>query len=112
MNDACLNLLGEQDFTSFAKLNTDILTASCNITYAKWIKEGGNFIFTISANRFLRNMVRSIVGTLIDVGIGKIEVIEIKKIINKKDRSKAGISVPAKALFLTEVKYPNRIKYE
>ena len=110
MNDACQNLLGEQDFTSFSKVNTDTFTNNCDVTYAQWKHEGDNFIFTISANRFLRNMVRSIVGTLIDVGTGKIEVTEIKKIIEKKDRCEAGVSVPAKALFLTEIKYLDGIK--
>ena len=109
MNDACQNLLGEQDFTSFSKVNTDTFTNNCDITHAQWKHEGDNFIFTISANRFLRNMVRSIVGILIDIGTGKIEVMEIKKIIEKKDRSEAGVSVPAKALFLTQVKYPDNI---
>ena len=109
MNDACQDLLGEQDFTSFSKINTDTFTNNCNITHAKWKYEADNFIFTISANRFLRNMVRSIVGTLIDIGTGKIEVMEIKKIIEKKDRCEAGVSVPAKALFLTQVKYPDNI---
>ena len=110
MNDACQNLLGDQDFTSFSKVNTDTSTNNCDITYAQWKHEGDNFIFTISANRFLRNMVRSIVGTLIDVGTRKIEVMEIKKIIEKKDRCEAGVSVPAKALFLTEIKYLDGIK--
>jgi len=109
MNDACQNLLGEKDFTSFSKVNTDTFTNNCNITHAKWKHEGNNFIFTISANRFLRNMVRSIVGTLLDVGTGKIEIREIIKIIEKKDRCEAGVSVPAKALFLTQVKYPENI---
>jgi len=109
MNKACKYLMGEQDFTSFSKVNTDTITNNCDITHAKWNKKGGNIIFTISANRFLRNMVRSIVGTLIDVGTGKIEVEEIKKIIENKNRREAGISVPAKALFLTQVKYPENI---
>ena len=109
MNDACQNLLGEQDFTSFSKVNTDTLTNNCNITHAEWKREGDNFMFTISANRFLRNMVRSIIGTLLDIGIGKIEVDEIKKIIEKKNRCEAGVSVPAKALFLTQIKYPDNI---
>ena len=109
MNEACKYLIGEQDFTSFSKANTDTLTNSCDITYAKWKKEGDNIVFTISSNRFLRNMVRSIVGTLIDVGTGKIEVEDIKKIIQKKNRCEAGVSVPAKALFLTQVKYPENI---
>ena len=109
MNDACQNLLGDQDFTSFSKVNTDTLTNNCDITHAQWKREGDNFIFTISANRFLRNMVRSIVGTLIDIGTGKIDETEIKKIIEKKNRCEAGVSVPAKALFLTQVKYPDNI---
>ena len=109
MNDACQNLLGEQDFTSFSKVNTDTFTNNCDITHAQWKHEGDHFVFTISSNRFLRNMVRSIVGTLIDIGTGKIEVTEIKKIIEKKDRCEAGVSVPAKALFLTQVKYPDNI---
>jgi tRNA pseudouridine38-40 synthase len=109
MNSACAHLMGEQDFTSFSKVNTDTFTNNCDITKAVWVKEGNNFVFTISANRFLRNMVRSIVGTLLDVGIGKIEVEEIKTIIEQKDRSAAGTSVPAKALFLTEIKYPKEI---
>jgi len=109
MNDACQNLIGEQDFTSFSKVNTDTITNNCEITHAKWKKDRDIFIFTISSNRFLRNMVRSIVGTLLDIGIGKIDAEEIKKIIEKKDRSEAGFSVPAKALFLTQVKYPEEI---
>ena len=109
MNVACNYLMGEQDFTSFSKVNADTFTNNCIITKAVWEKEGDTFVFTISANRFLRNMVRSIVGTLLDVGTGKIEVEEIKKIIEKKDRCAAGTSVPAKALFLTEIKYPKDI---
>ncbi|MBT5859024.1 MAG: tRNA pseudouridine(38-40) synthase TruA [Flavobacteriales bacterium] len=109
MNEACKYLMGEQDFTSFSKLHTDTFTNNCDITKAIWELEGENFVFTISANRFLRNMVRSVVGTLLDVGYGKIEVEEIKTIIDKKDRCSAGTSVPAKALFLTQVKYPNNI---
>ena len=109
MNEACKYLMGEQDFTSFSKLHTDTFTNNCDITKAIWEQEGVNFVFTISANRFLRNMVRSVVGTLLDVGYGRIEVEEIKIIIEKKDRCSAGTSVPAKALFLTQVKYPNNI---
>ena len=109
MNTACSYLLGEQDFTSFSKVNTDTFTNNCDITKAIWTKEGDVFVFTISANRFLRNMVRSVVGTLLDVGIGKVKVEAVKKIIEKKDRCAAGTSVPAKALFLTEIKYPKEI---
>ena len=109
MNSACSYLMGEQDFTSFSKVNTDTFTNNCDITKAIWTKDGDAFVFTISANRFLRNMVRSVVGTLLDVGIGKIKVEAVKKIIYKKDRCAAGTSVPAKALFLTEIKYPKEI---
>ena len=109
MNAACNYLMGDQDFTSFSKVNTDTFTNNCDITKVVWEKEGDTFVFTISSNRFLRNMVRSIVGTLLDVGTGKIEVDEIKTIIEKKDRCAAGTSVPAKALFLTEIKYPKDI---
>ena len=106
MNAACTYLMGEQDFTSFSKLNTDTFTNNCHITKAVWTKESDIFVFTISANRFLRNMVRSVVGTLLDVGTGKIQVDTVQQIIEKKDRGAAGTSVPAKALFLTEIKYP------
>ena len=109
MNSACSYLLGDQDFTSFSKVNTDTFTNNCDISKSVWTKEGDIFVFTISANRFLRNMVRSVVGTLLDVGIGKIKVEAVKKIIEKKDRCAAGTSVPAKALFLTEIKYPKEI---
>jgi len=109
MNAACNYLIGDQNFTSFSKVNTDTFTNNCDITKAVWEKEGDTFVFTISSNRFLRNMVRSIVGTLLDVGTGKIEAEEIKTIIEKRDRCAAGTSVPAKALFLTEIKYPKDI---
>jgi tRNA pseudouridine38-40 synthase len=109
MNAACTYLMGEQDFTSFSKLNTDTFTNNCHITKAVWTKESDIFVFTISANRFLRNMVRSVVGTLLDVGTGKIQVDTVQQIIEKKDRGAAGTSVPAKALFLTEIKYPKEI---
>lgn len=109
MNEACKHLMGEQDFTSFSKVHTETFTNNCTITKAVWEKEGDIFVFTISANRFLRNMVRSVVGTFLDVGSGKINVSDIKNIIDKKDRSEAGVSVPAKALFLTQICYPENI---
>lgn len=109
MNEACTYLIGEQDFTSFSKLNTDTFTNNCTITKAVWEKEGDTYVFIISANRFLRNMVRSVVGTLLDVGCGKIKASDLKNIIDKKDRCEAGVSVPAKALFLTQINYPENI---
>ena len=110
MNKACKILMGEHDFTSFSKLSTDTISNICSMRYAVWHKEGDNYIFTISANRFLRNMVRSIVGTLLDIGTGKKEITEMQKIIDKKDRCEAGFSVPSKGLFLKSIKYPEGIK--
>jgi len=109
MNEACKHLMGAQDFTSFSKVHTETFTNNCTITKAVWEKDRDHFVFTISSNRFLRNMVRSVVGTFLDVGSGKINVSDIKNIIDKKDRCKAGVSVPAKALFLIQICYPENI---
>jgi tRNA pseudouridine38-40 synthase len=106
MNRAARLLLGEKDFTSFSKLNTDVFTNICNLTKAEWLVDiDGHIVFEITANRFLRNMVRAVVGTLLEVGQGQIEPEAIVEILKAKDRSRAGISVPAKGLFLDEVKY-------
>lgn len=106
MNRAANYLLGTQDFESFSKVKTEVNNFICTITRAEWIAEETGAIFYISANRFLRSMVRTIVGTLLEVGEGKIDPEVIKKIINQKDRKVAGRSVPAKGLYLCEVKYP------
>jgi tRNA pseudouridine38-40 synthase len=106
MNKACSFLLGQQDFTSFSKVNTQTFTNNCNVMLAKWEQKEDELVFTIKADRFLRNMVRAIVGTLLDVGMKKISSNDIKKIIAQKDRRKAGASVPAHALFLSKVEYP------
>lgn len=106
MNDAAQILLEYEDFECFSKTNTDVFTFNCTITEAFWKQNGDRLVFTISANRFLRNMVRAIVGTLINIGIGKLEVEDIRTIIESKNRSKAGFSVPAHGLFLIDVKYP------
>lgn len=106
MNIACKYLLGKQDFTSFSKVHTQTYTNDCLISAAKWVQNDDGLVFTITADRFLRNMVRAIVGTLLEVGQKKIKADEIKNIIGKKDRSKAGVSVPAHALFLTKIEYP------
>ena len=106
MNKACKYLLGQQDFTSFSKANTQTYTNNCNVMLAKWEQKENGLIFTIKADRFLRNMVRAIVGTLLEVGDGKISAENIKTIITKKDRCSAGVSVPAHALFLSRVEYP------
>lgn len=105
MNEAAEILLGTDDFTSFSKLHTDVKTNICNVSRAEWLTIPGGHVFVISADRFLRNMVRAVVGTLVDVGRGKIDVDGFKKIIEAKNRCSAGTSMPAEALFLWEVKY-------
>ena len=105
MNSACAHLLGKQDFTSFSKVHTQTYTNDCIISSANWEQKDKMLVFTITADRFLRNMVRAVVGTLLEVGQGKIKADEIKNIIAKKKRSKAGVSVPAHALFLTKIEY-------
>ena len=105
MNKACSYLFDYEDFTSFSKLHTQTATNNCKIESAEWVEEDGILVFTISADRFLRNMVRAIVGTMIEIGRGKLKAEEIKTIIEAKDRSKAGYSVPAQGLFLHRVEY-------
>jgi tRNA pseudouridine38-40 synthase len=98
-------LLGKQDFESFAKHHSDVNNFYCEVFSAFWTETDEQYIFEISANRFLRNMVRAIVGTLVDVGLAKIEPTEIQEIIAKKSRSEAGTSVPGKGLFLWKIEY-------
>ena len=105
MNEAANLLFKYEDFESFSKVKTDVNTFNCTIMKAVWILEDKHLIFHIKANRFLRNMVRAIVGTLLEVGLGKKTVEDFRKIIESKKRSEAGLSVPAKGLFLTEVCY-------
>ncbi|QMU63657.1 MAG: tRNA pseudouridine(38-40) synthase TruA [Flavobacteriaceae bacterium] len=105
MNEACKKLIGHKDFKAFSKVQTEVHTFFCDITKAIWKQEGNKLTFYITANRFLRNMVRAIVGTLLDVGTGKIDITTFEKIIESKNRSNAGISAPAKGLFLTGVNY-------
>lgn len=108
--NACADILFEyEDFTSFSKLHTDVKTNNCTILAAQWEKKGNDYIFTIKANRFLRNMVRSIVGTLMEAGKGKIDSGEMRRIIEAKNRGEAGASVPGHALFLEEIEYKNDI---
>ena len=105
MNLAAKILLQYEDFESFSKVKTDVHTFNCEVTNAVWELNGDALTFHISANRFLRNMVRAIVGTLLDVGFGKISIDDFREIIESKNRNNAGLSVPAKGLFLTEVNY-------
>ena len=106
MNEAASRLPDFDDFTSFSKVNTDTKTNLCNVTEAHWTREGENtWRFTITANRFLRNMVRAIVGTLIEVGRGRMTVDEFCQVIEQRNRCSAGDSVPGHALFLVDVSY-------
>jgi tRNA pseudouridine38-40 synthase len=105
MNEAAKLLLEYEDFQCFSKVKTEVYTFNCDITEAFWQQKENELTFYISANRFLRNMVRAIVGTLVDVGLGKVSKDDFKKIIESKNRSNAGLSVPAKGLFLTAIKY-------
>jgi len=109
MNEAAAWLVGEHDFTSFSKVKTDVHHFRCTIKKAHWVKKGELLVFTISANRFLRGMVRAIVGTLLEVGSQKISVKEFQTIVKSKDRKKAGMNVPAEGLYLTGVRYPKNI---
>jgi tRNA pseudouridine38-40 synthase len=109
MNEAASLLLNYTNFKCFSKSKTDVFTYDCNITEAKWVKNDNLLTFHITANRFLRNMVRAIVGTLYEIGIGKINLTDFINIIESQDRSQAGISVPAQGLFLTKVTYPDSI---
>lgn len=106
MNRAAKRLFDYTDFTSFSKLHTDVKTNNCRIDHACWQMEGDKLVFTVTADRFLRNMVRAIVGTLVEVGRGKITEQQFCKIIEKKDRCSAGTSVPGNALFLWDITYP------
>lgn len=109
MNAACQILFEYTDFTSFSKLHTDVKTNNCKIMEAYWEDTGEQLIFTIKADRFLRNMVRAIVGTLLEVGQNKITLNEFHQIIEAKDRCRAGTSVPGNALFLCDIEYPPSI---
>ena len=105
MNRGGRLLMEYEDFTSFAKLHTDNKTNICHLSEAAWRREGELLVFRITANRFLRNMVRSVTGTLLDVGRGKLSLDGLREIVEKKDRCAAGVSMPAQGLFLTKVDY-------
>lgn len=109
MNSAAALLVGEHDFECFSKVKTDVNHFICNIKHATWTQKGDLLIFTITANRFLRGMVRAIVGTLLDVGTGKITERQFAEIIKSKDRKMAGMNAPPEGLYLTSVKYHKSI---
>ncbi|MGL2964180.1 tRNA pseudouridine(38-40) synthase TruA [Flavobacterium sp. RSB2_4_14] len=105
MNEACQILFKHHDFECFSKTHTDVRTFNCVIFEAHWTQNGNKIVFTITADRFLRNMVRAIVGTMINIGLNKITLDDFEKIIESKDRSQAGFSVPAHGLYLTQIEY-------
>ena len=107
MNEAAALITGRRDFTSFSKLHTDVKTNICDLRRAAWTDMGeGRYYFEIAADRFLRNMVRAVVGTLVDVGRGKLTLSQFRDIIDRKDRCAAGTSMPGGPLFLHDIKYP------
>lgn len=105
MNKACKILKEYTDFTSFSKLHTDVKTNNCKIIEAGWTEQEGGYEFEIKADRFLRNMVRAIVGTMLDLGAGKMTLEDFRDVIESKDRTKAGMSAEAKGLFLVDIGY-------
>ncbi len=109
MNKAACILFDFDDFTSFSRLHTDVKTNNCKIMQAEWKKQEGKLVFTIKADRFLRNMVRAIVGTLLEVGKGKMSVENFREVIKAKDRGLAGASAPAEGLFLVNIEYSDDI---
>jgi tRNA pseudouridine38-40 synthase len=109
MNAAAEKLLGEQNFESFSKVKTEVNTFICTIKEARWEKQNDSLVFHVTANRFLRGMVRALVGTLLDVGLGKLTVDNFVSIIESRDRKKAGRAVPAHGLYLTKVAYSDSV---
>jgi len=109
MNEAAAICIGEHDFKSFSKVKTDVKHYLCNVKSVRWEKEGPLIVFHVQANRFLRGMVRAMVGTLLLVGEGAIDVEQFREILASCDRKTAGQNVPAHGLYLSEVAYPKDI---
>ena len=109
MNEASKILFEYSNFKCFSRSRTDVHTYNCKITDARWIQDGSDLVFHITADRFLRNMVRAIVGTLLEIGLGKMETREMHRILKSEDRREAGASVPAHGLYLTRIMYPDSI---
>ena len=110
MNEAATHLIGKQDFASFCRSNTDVKTTICDLTRAEWqVLDNGHAVFTIAADRFLRNMVRAVVGTLFEVGRGKMTKEQFAEVISKQTRTAAGDSAPAEGLYLTQIDYPTTL---
>lgn len=109
MNECCELIKNWEDFQSFSKVHTDVATFNCEIFEARWEESNDGFTFYVSANRFLRGMVRALVGTMLEVGEGKKSVEDFLQILKSKDRRQAGSSAPAHGLYLSRVEYPNEI---
>lgn len=109
MNLVAQKLLSHRDFQCFSKSKTDVMTYNCVVSHAQWTQREGIWVFTITADRFLRNMVRAVVGTLLEIGWGKMTVKEFDQVLESKNRSAAGPSVPGHALYLTKIDYPQAI---
>ena len=109
MNQAAALLLDWEDFECFSKVHTEVKHFRCNVVRAEWLEEGQQLVFHVRANRFLRNMVRAMVGTLLEIGQGRMSLDEFRQVLESRDRSQAGRSVPAQGLFLTKVEYPEEI---
>jgi tRNA pseudouridine38-40 synthase len=109
VSEATSILPGYTDFTSFTRVDTDVSNFNCRILQAEWKYDEHLIVFTIKADRFLRNMVRAVVGTLLEVGLGRISPEGFRKIIESRDRTAAGPSAPARGLFLTAIDYPDKI---
>ena len=109
MNKASELMMIHSDFTSFSRLHSDNKTNICRVFKARWEESGNKLVFTIKADRFLRNMVRAITGTMVEVGRGKLSLVDFERIILSKNRSTAGMSAPARGLFLADIEYPEEI---
>ena len=110
MNESAKLLIGKQDFASFCRTNTDVKTTICDLKQAEWKElDNGHAVFTISADRFLRNMVRAVVGTLFEIGRGKMTKEQFAEVITQHNRCSAGDSAPAEGLYLTHIEYPEEI---
>lgn len=109
MNKAAAILLDIKDFKAFSKAHTDVKTTLCDVTLAQWEEKDDILVFTISANRFLRNMVRAVVGTLLEVGRGKLSMEDFKEVVSSLERSEAGDSAPAEGLYLSKIIYPQSV---
>lgn len=112
MNTAADLFIGKHDFTSFSKKHTQVFTNDCTIDQALWSQEGEEIVFRVRGNRFLRGMVRALVGTMVRVGRGKLEITDVKQILAAKDNSLADFSAPAHGLFLEDVIYPSELQHQ